>query len=76
MKVKTSVTLSEDVLKEVDSNTKGAASRSSFIEEAVRSYLLQKRRERRDRSDSAILDEHAERLNEEAADVLGYQVDL
>ena len=76
MKAKTSITLSEDLLKEVDQIIKGATSRSNFIEQAIRNFLNQKQRERREKTDFAILNQHADKLNAEAGDVLSYQVEL
>ena len=76
MKVKTSVTLSEDVLEEVDSAVEESGNRSAFIEEAVREHLDRLRQKARDEKDLYILNEQADELNEEALDVLSYQVDL
>jgi metal-responsive CopG/Arc/MetJ family transcriptional regulator len=76
MKVKTSVTLSEDVLEEVDSVVEEAGKRSAFIEEAVREHLERLRQRARDEKDLYILNEQADELNEEALDVLSYQVEL
>ena len=76
MKVKTSVTLSEDVLEEVDSAVEESGNRSAFIEEAVREHLDRLRKKARDEKDLYILNEQADELNEEALDVLSYQVDL
>jgi len=76
MKVKTSVTLSEDVLEEVDSLIVEAGNRSAFIEEAVREHLNRLRQRARDENDLHILNEQADELNEEALDVLSYQVEL
>jgi metal-responsive CopG/Arc/MetJ family transcriptional regulator len=70
VKVKTSVTLSEELLKEID----GADSnRSIFLERAARHYLAQLRKSRREASDARILEDHGDRLNREALDVLEYQ---
>lgn len=74
MKVKTSVTLSEEVLREMEDFISGS-SRSAFIEAALRGHLDRLRRRRRDARDAAILERAADRLEQEAADVLGYQVD-
>jgi metal-responsive CopG/Arc/MetJ family transcriptional regulator len=74
MKVKTSITLSGELLREIDSAIRGAANRPSFIEAAIKSYLLQKKREMRDSSDLEILNEHSAKLNKEAGDVLPCQV--
>jgi len=76
MKAKTSITLSEDLLREVDQIIKGATSRSNFIEQAIRSFLNQKQRERREKADLDILNQHSDKLNAEAGEVLSYQVEL
>ena len=76
MKTKTSVTLSEDVLKLIDKNAKGEKNRSAFIETAVRAYLEVVKRHKRDQQDLSIINRLSEKLNSEATDVLGYQVEL
>jgi metal-responsive CopG/Arc/MetJ family transcriptional regulator len=70
MRVKTSVSLSKELLKEID---KIDSNRSSFLERAARSYLTGLEKKRLDARDAAILNAHASRLNSEAEDVLGYQ---
>ena len=75
MKVKTSITLSEDILEAMDQQSALHKNRSEFIESAIRAYLAQLHREKRDTSDSAILNQHADRLNAEAAEVLAFQVE-
>ena len=70
MKVKISITLSEDLLDEVD-RAAGSESRSSFIEGVLRGFL--RRRALNQDRDREILDCVAEALNEEASDVLRYQ---
>lgn len=74
MKVKTSVTLSEDVLKAVDEQAGTQKSRSEFIEKALRAYLDQLIRAKQDARDLEIINRQADRLNREAEDVLSYQV--
>lgn len=76
MKVKTSVTLSEELLAEVDRIAGPAKNRSAVIESAVREFVAARARRLRDRRDREILNKHAGRLNREAADVLSYQVDV
>ena len=76
MKIKTSVTLSEDVLKLIDRNAKGEKNRSAFIETAVRAYLEVMRRHRRDQEDLSTINRLAEKLNAEAGDVLSFQTEL
>jgi len=73
MKTKTSITLSEDVLTVVDQRSTGK-SRSEFIETALWAYIAQLARNERDARDLDILNRNADRLNQEAADVLTYQV--
>ena len=74
MKVKTSVTLSEELLSAIDTQVDGKT-RSAFIEEASWAYLRARQREIRDRKELQAINRHAEELNEEASDVLDYQVD-
>jgi metal-responsive CopG/Arc/MetJ family transcriptional regulator len=76
MKTKTSVTLSDDVLRLIDKNAQGERNRSAFIETAVRAYLEVIKRQKRDQTDLSIINRLAEKLNAEATDVLGYQVEL
>ena len=76
MKVKTSITLSEDVLRAVDRLASHYKNRSELIETAIRAFLAKLLREEQDRRDLEILNRNAERLNREAADVLEYQVEL
>jgi metal-responsive CopG/Arc/MetJ family transcriptional regulator len=72
MKVKTSITLSEDILDEVD-RAAGSESRSTFIEGVLRGFLRRRALNREQDRDREILDRVAEALNEEAMDVLRYQ---
>jgi metal-responsive CopG/Arc/MetJ family transcriptional regulator len=74
MKRKTSITLSEDVLKAIDKRSGDAKNRSDFIETAVRAYIAQLIRAEQNAKDLAIINRHADRLNIEAADVLAFQV--
>ena len=70
MRVKTSVTLPPDLLESIDEVD---PNRSAFIERASKAYLARLERARRDQKDLAIINANAERLNQEAEDVLGYQ---
>ena len=76
MKVKTSITLSEDTLRMIDEQAKPKGTRSEFIETAVRAYVDQLLRDQQNAQDLEILNRRAEYLNEEAEDVLTYQVAL
>lgn len=73
MKVKTSVTLSEELLRAISAET-DQANRSAFIEEATWQYLRRRRREARDRRELDRINEYADQLNDEARDVLEFQV--
>ena len=76
MKVKTSITLSENLLKTIDQQAGPSQNRSEFIEKAVWSFLAQLIRDEQNAHDLEIINRRAERLNEEAADVLAYQAPL
>ena len=76
MKLKTSVTLSEDVLATIDRATKKGHSRSQTIERLLREGLAARARRAADQRDLAVINQHADALNAEADDVLRYQVDL
>jgi metal-responsive CopG/Arc/MetJ family transcriptional regulator len=74
MKVKTSITLSRDLLAAVDARAGRGRSRSEFIEVVLRTFLDETARDERNARDVEILNRRAKRLNREAADVLAYQV--
>jgi metal-responsive CopG/Arc/MetJ family transcriptional regulator len=74
MKVKTSVTLSEELI-EALSREAGEANRSALIEEATWRYLRQRQRKKRDPRELERINELAERLNEDALDVLAFQTE-
>jgi len=76
MKVKTSITLSQDVVKTIERATRKGENRSQAIERLLREHLLTRARQTADQRDLALLNEHADQLNEEAEDVLTYQVDV
>ena len=73
MKVKTSITLSEDLIQRIDEFSGGQKNRSELIEGALRDYLDRQARLKRDLQDLVILNKKADKLNREAADVLSYQ---
>ena len=76
MKIKASVTLSEELIHQIDAQSDRYGNRSAFIERAVRHFLTVEARRASDAQDLEILNAHCESLNEEAMDVLAYQVDL
>ena len=76
MKIKTSITLSDNVLDAIDHHIGEHKNRSDFIETAARRYLAQMARDKEDRRDLEIMNRRADALNKEAEDVLDYQVAL
>jgi metal-responsive CopG/Arc/MetJ family transcriptional regulator len=72
MKVKASITLSDDVLRAVDDLAK-SSSRSEVIEHALRDFLAARERLLRDARDVEIMNKHADAYNLETADLLSYQ---
>jgi len=76
MKIKTSITLSEDLIIEMDKLMGRSGNRSALVEQALRDYLAAKAQQIRDAKDLEILNRRAHKLNKEAQDVLSYQVEL
>lgn len=75
MKIKTSITLSQDLLREVDARVEAQQrSRSEFIEEALRAFLAHADRTALQLREAALLQKHARALNAEMAEVLEFQV--
>jgi metal-responsive CopG/Arc/MetJ family transcriptional regulator len=70
VRVKTSITLPEELLERLDRVDKN---RSALLERAALAWLGHLERQIRDRNDLEIICRHANRLNREAMDVLGYQ---
>ena len=75
MKVKTSITLDREVVAAVEALAQNGESRSQVIERLLRHSLAARTRSALDERDRGIIDAHADELNEEALDVLGYQVE-
>lgn len=73
MKVKTSITLSEDVIEAVDHLTGESNNRSEFIETALRSYIARQKRDEQNSRDLEIINRRHARLNREAEDVQAFQ---
>ena len=74
MKVKTSITLSEDLVKEIDTLLGQSGNRSAFVEQVLRDFLTAKAQRFDAAKELEILNQFADELNEEAADTLSYQV--
>jgi metal-responsive CopG/Arc/MetJ family transcriptional regulator len=73
MKEKTSVSLSPEVLAGIDRLAGTKHSRSAVIERVLRQYLREHGKAAAESRDLALLNDAADRLNMEAADVLDYQ---
>jgi metal-responsive CopG/Arc/MetJ family transcriptional regulator len=77
MKVKTSLTLSEDLLKAIDKRARQfKKNRSHFIESAVWAFIGQLVRNEQNVRDLKIISQRADSLSHEAADALEYQIPL
>lgn len=76
MKVKTSITLSDELVQAIDQYDGAYKNRSDFIEAAIWAFIRQIRRSQQNARDLEIINQNAERLNAEALDVLAYQVEL
>ena len=73
MKAKTSLTLSDDLLKTLDRMAGPKVSRSAFIEQILRDFVEGHAQARRDAREVAAINRHAAKLNAEMADVLAFQ---
>lgn len=73
MKIETTVALSEDLIAALDSRSEDPQDRSAIVEAALRAYLTWPQ-PGEDAADLEIINSHSTALNEEAADVLEYQV--
>lgn len=70
MRVKTSITLPEELLSRLDRADKN---RSRLLERAALDYLAHLEREEQERRDIEIINRNAGRLNREAMETLEYQ---
>lgn len=73
MKEKTSITLSSEILAQVDRVAGARTSRSAFIEGVLRLYFRERARKKIHARDLERINAHAERLNSEVEDVIAYQ---
>lgn len=74
-KVKTTITISVDVLEKTDTFAKDYRNRLEFVEKALCELISKLERRRREARDIEIINKNAEELNKEAMDVLDYQFD-
>lgn len=76
MKVKTSVTISQELLQVMDEFLDSDKNRSHFLEKAAWAYIAKLRRAQRNARDIEIINQRADYLNAEVLDALSYQVTL
>jgi metal-responsive CopG/Arc/MetJ family transcriptional regulator len=77
MKIKTSITVSQELLVDIDARaSQSQRNRSDFIETALRIFIQQLEREERNAKDLEIINRRADYLNREAAEALTYQIPL
>ena len=76
MKSKISITLTSDALRRMQAHVAEFKSRSDLVEAAVERFIAHLERKEVERRDMEIINRHADKLNAEAEDVLGYQAPL
>lgn len=76
MKVKTSVTLSHELVNTIDNFSGQFKNRSLFLEQAAWAYIADLKRKQRDARDLEILNQQADYLNDEFLDTEIFQTPL
>jgi metal-responsive CopG/Arc/MetJ family transcriptional regulator len=76
MKMKTSLTLSEDLIATIDKLAGSKVSRSSYIEQILRDFVDGRTQTRKDAREIAAINRHAVQLNSEMSDALSFQANL
>jgi len=76
MKKRISITLSTDLLSEIDCLIGPDGSRSAFIEKVLSDHFRKLEREAIQQRDMKLINANADRLNREMEDVLRYQADI
>ena len=76
MRKRISITLSSDILVDIDRERDPKVSRSAFIERVLRDYFKNKEREMLNQRDLVLINANADSLNREAEDVLRYQAPI
>jgi len=69
MKVKTSITLSDELIEAIEQYGQPYKNRSDFIEAAIWAFIKQIIRDQQNARDIEIINRNADRLNAEAQDV-------
>jgi metal-responsive CopG/Arc/MetJ family transcriptional regulator len=73
MKMKTSLTLSEDLIARIDRLAGSKVSRSSYIEQILRDFVDGLAQARKNAREVAAINRHAAQLNAEMSDALSFQ---
>lgn len=76
MKVKTAASVEKGLLEAFDTQSGKNKNRSEFIGAAIQAYIVQQTRGNEDAKDLEMINDSADILNQEALDVLEYQVAL
>ena len=76
MKLKTSITLEQEVITAVDEAAREGERRSQVIERLLRQSFSARERVKIDKRDRNIINEHVDELNQETVDVLACQTDF
>jgi metal-responsive CopG/Arc/MetJ family transcriptional regulator len=76
MKKRISITLSADILQEIDRQIGPTGSRSAFIEKVLRDHIQDLERQAIHQRDIELINANADSLSREMEDVLRYQADV
>jgi metal-responsive CopG/Arc/MetJ family transcriptional regulator len=76
MKVKTSLTLSEDLVASIDKLAGTKVSRSAYIEQILREFVDRRAQSRKDARETASINRYSAQLNAEMIDALSFQANL
>lgn len=76
MKVKTSVTLSAELIAAIDESCAPSGNRSEFLEQAAWDVIRRREREEASSRDRQIMARNASEWNQEAAEFLDLQADV
>ena len=72
--MKTSLTLSEDLVTSIDKLAGSKVSRSAYIEQILREFVGRRAQARKEARELAEINRHAAQLNVEMNDALSFQV--
>ena len=76
MKIKASIAVDRALLKKADKLSRRHRNRSEVVEAALRAYVARLSRQEKRARDLEVINRRADDLNQEALDVLDYQVAL